>query len=139
MGDSSLDIQEKQVNKILDEICSVCVLKKEISEFGKDKRLKNGLTKRCKLCICKYHKKWRFKKRKKHLSGRRKYYRKNKEKMIRKCIEYKQTEIGKSSARKANLKYYYGLSEETYNNLLKKQGYCCAICKSTTPKSKHKN
>ena len=34
------------------------------------------------------------------------------------------------ASRKHNLKYRYGITEEDYNKMAKKQKYCCPICDS---------
>ena len=36
--------------------------------------------------------------------------------------------------RKDNLKYRYGITEETYEKMLKDQDHCCAICKEKPKK-----
>ena len=37
--------------------------------------------------------------------------------------------------RKDNLKYRYGITEETYEQMLKNQDHCCAICKEKPKKN----
>ena len=44
-------------------------------------------------------------------------------------LRYRRTKKGKALSRRAKLKYYYGLTDKDYTQLLRKQEGGCAICK----------
>lgn len=57
---------------------------------------------------------------------RREWYKKNKEKHIQNSIKYARAnpEVAARAQRKIN----YGLTDEVYQELLRKQNYSCAVC-----------
>lgn len=83
--------------------CAVCRESKPLDQFHKDKTGKYGRTGRCKLCVNSHNKLKR--------SGPT-WRKKNREVCYRRL-----------------LKRVYGLSEEEYADLLRKQDGVCAICK----------
>jgi len=90
--------------------CRSCGVEKPFSEFIKDKNRPDGHYVYCKLCNTarrkekQYDKAWR---------------KSNPAKVVKN--------------RRTGLLKKYGLTEDDYNNLLAKQNYACAICKSTDP------
>ena len=86
--------------------CSKCKKEYPVTEeyFSKNIRCKDGFDSWCKGCYKEY--------RKKNPDYMKKYYKENREKF---------------------LGYYYGITLEEYNQMLKEQNHCCAICK------KHEN
>jgi len=72
-----------------------------------------------------YDKEYREKNKEKIREYHKKYYNKNKEKLSSLYREKKYSE----QYRNTRLQYYYGISLEEYNFMLKEQGGVCAICK----------
>lgn len=89
--------------------CRYCKEEKLLDEFYVQKTSKDGVTAKCKICICKYLKK-RYPETKLRKSYKKRLRKKN---------------------RFYNLKIKYGLTEEDFNNLLEKQNSVCAICKKS--------
>ena len=93
--------------------CRSCGVEKPFSEFIKDKNRPDGHYVYCKLCNAarrkekQYYKDWR---------------KNNPDKVVKN--------------RRTGLLRKYGLTEADYNNLLAKQSYACAICKTTDPKDR---
>lgn len=111
------------------KICSKCKFEKEVDEFSKDKRQKDGYTSSCKKCRNEKYKEW---------------VKKNPEIMIDikeksriRSNKYYKTKNGQISYRKSHLKTNFNLSLEDYNLLLEKQNNVCAIC--SEPESSVKN
>lgn len=82
------------------KICSKCKQNKFISDFYKDKHKKSGITSACKTCRSKAYNTWE---------------RKNKQKI-------------KQYSRKSNLKKWYDLTIDDWQQMFEKQQGCCAIC-----------
>lgn len=103
--------------------CSKCGVIKEVCEFHKCSRTKNGFRSKCKLCVNKessdysknnrkirneIQKKWRIENQEKIKNYRKKYYDENPDKFIKISAEYRKKNPEKI---KKNLREYY------YNNL----------------------
>lgn len=82
------------------KVCGKCEEEKSLTNFYNHRLSPDGKQTTCKVCMNKQT---------------RKYYGENKEK-----VDYK--------SRAANLKRLYGISLDQYNEMLKKQHGCCAIC-----------
>ena len=85
-------------------------------EFCSNRSKKDGLNTRCKSCASVYNKL---------------YYRKNAEGWNKKRRPYYSGyyQANRDRVRWQHIKKHYGLSEEAYQELLKKQKYCCRICR----------
>lgn len=105
---------------MIEKKCSNCGITKISSEFTKDKQKRGGLSSYCRDCI---RSRWLS------LSVKRRRY-------LRKQWKIKNPDKWALAQRKCRLKTRYGLSPETYNKLLENQKFSCAICKSSTTKSK---
>lgn len=59
----------------------------------------------------------------------------NRDYHARKTREYGERHIErvKANKRRVHLKNYYGITPEQYNEMLERQGGCCAICGTTKP------
>lgn len=81
--------------------CPKCSKSKPNKEFHKNKSKQDGLASYCKTCNANRQLKWKEKNREKSTNNQRRYA----------------------------LKRIYGITEEQYNELLQKQGGCCAVCR----------
>lgn len=99
--------------------CSKCGQKKNLSEFGKDKRTSDGYFCWCKLCAKHYRTKWARQDRKKYP-----------EKYLTRSREYstKNAKRVKAKGRKSKLKINYDLSVEDWEKMYIDQKGVCAIC-----------
>lgn len=94
--------------------CTKCKEEKELSEFNKDSRTKDGLTYSCKACAAEYHRE----NREAILERKKKYYRENKEMLLEKNNKYRRENReavleGKKKYEVSNAKYelhYRGLT-----------------------------
>lgn len=103
------------------KICSKCKESKNINEF----HLKGGGKRRndCSECVRSYGKLYRLRNRELIRKKKREYHKNN-----------------PHIKRRSYLKLEYGISMGDYEELLKKQGYKCKICKSNTPRcTQHKH
>lgn len=96
-----------------EKVCSICQKSKSIELFSKTKQLKSGYKAHCKDC---------------HNKINKKYY-SNKENYDRQKEWAKNNpESRRLSYKKHNLKRYYGISWEEYQELLNKFDNKCGIC-----------
>jgi len=82
--------------------CTVCNQDKSLDEFYSYKNSKDGKSYRCKVCDNLARQKW----------------------------QKNNPEKSHLSQRERNLKHRFGVDLEWYQKQLKKQNYCCAICKT---------
>ena len=93
--------------------CSKCRIKKELKDFSKDKRAKDGLCCNCKNCQNEY----RGKNREEINRKQKKYYEENKEKIEQKVEKYRKENIEEM---KKYQKEYYQKNEEKIKKRRKK-------------------
>ena len=105
-------LTSSQVSKAT-KICPKCAQLKTLSEFGKDKTKKFGVSSYCKSCSA---------------ENRKFHYRKSPEKGKGKLREYYAK--NKSSFRKYSLRALYGLSEEQFEAMKHGQDHACKICRT---------
>jgi hypothetical protein len=108
-GSQSTSSQESKATKV----CPKCEQSKTLSEFGKDKTKKFGVSAYCKSCAN---------------ENRKTNYKKSPEKEKEKLREYYAK--NKSSFRKYSLKALYGLSEDQFEDMKHNQDYACKICRT---------
>lgn len=65
------------------------------------------------------------------------YREKNKERIAEQKRQYRMTEESRIRRSLQKKQKAYGISPEAFLEMFEKQGRCCAICKSTTPRSKN--
>lgn len=108
----------------------------ELTNFYKRSDTKRGLYSRCKNCcytadqkrkdkITKYKKKYQILNPNKSAE----YYKNNKEGILKKMRERNSTPEGKLKVKNNNLKKFYNITLEQYNQMLAFQNDKCAICK----------
>lgn len=100
--------------------CTKCFLIKSTNEFHKSNKVKSGVRSNCKLCRSS----------EKNSRDYRKEYDRNKDHILIYQKQYRGRFDKYTFNRKKTLAKY-GLSEETYSNLLSKQEGKCAICKES--------
>lgn len=113
---------------ISSKCCISCGLEKELSEFYKNSKAKDGLWNECKICTNKRSKKWA--KENKNTVVEKQRIRREKDPLYKeKAKKYlsKNREVLKKKKRDKRPSRY-GISSEEYQDLLKKQGSKCAIC-----------
>ena len=110
--------------------CSKCskVYPATLEYFNKDKKGRNGLRSRCKICtrlLAKQRVKNGYK-----TPGREKTLHEYNNSAKGKAAQqrYRQTKKGKALSRRAKLKYCYGMINEDYNKLFQQQRGYCAMC-----------
>lgn len=94
--------------------CIKCKENKSLDQFGKDSSTKCGLRGQCRSCRANESKKWQKANPGKVNIASAKWYKKNPLK-----------------AKNRSLMREYGISIDTYNNMLLQQNYQCAICKQS--------
>lgn len=97
------------------KICSKCKIEKEISEFGKDKTRKGGLSYLCKDCLIIKSKNYRSKNREKVLQSYSLYRKINKEKMKLSRLEY----IKRNKQKITDYRRYYSDKKRKESNLVR--------------------
>jgi len=93
--------------------CTKCLKTKDLNDFHNDKNSPDGKVNYCKTCN-----KNRFKK----------YGKKNKKIISQKKKAYYQDPKVQERQWKTHIKRTYGITYKKYNQMLKDQNYCCAIC-----------
>lgn len=99
----------------LSKICSKCKAEKELTEFCKDSRSKDGYVTSCKICRSKYHRDYHYKNKERTNAKRREFVAKNREYVnARKTASYYRCK--------------YGL---TMNEVTVLRSAGCSVCGST--------
>ncbi len=114
--------------------CSKCDLDKRISSFQKQKSSKDGFQSWC--CSCKrdYVNDWRGKNKDKVKAAKMRYREKHRNRLCKEKTQH-YLKSKNSLGRKANyLMRNYGITLETYNELLITQNGICCICKKDNKK-----
>lgn len=121
------------------KVCSKCKKEKLLSDYGKNKSGKNGLSARCKDCARKYSAQYRNSERGKEV--RRKYAKEYQKRPIYKKIitDYNRSDKHKQAneryrhsarGKEIRLQREFGITLEEYAYLFQKQQGKCAICGS---------
>jgi hypothetical protein len=110
--------------------CSKCGLEKELTSFYKNKKNKNGLSKKCKGCDDVRLKLWN-----KNNPEKKRVYNKIAAKIYRDKHKHKAT--WKYNKRIRDIKRIFGISDEELKNLTEKQNNRCAICNKVFIKTPH--
>jgi len=119
------------------KICSKCGIEKCLSEFHQDKSHIDKVSSSCKKCRTKFYQERYRKMNKKILRKKYKlFYKKYKKKILERSHNWYKNNHEK--IHDYRLKKIYNINIEQYNLLLKKQHYCCAICKKSIQQIKHK-
>lgn len=105
------------------KVCTKCKIEKTLEEFHvnnrrKDKR--NGVCKDCKNAYSRNN----FKR---YPSSQKEYR-----------SEYLKPRYSKESSRERHLRIYYNLTQDQYDELLRKQSGCCAVCRKPAEHFKHR-
>lgn len=101
--------------------CSVCTDTKPTTEYYRNRTKKDGLTTNCKTCEKAYSKCWRIRNPVRRVEQLKAWVAKNPEKH-------------RVHARRAHIKYKYGLSEPEFIDLCERQFWRCAICTTSISK-----
>jgi len=110
------------------KVCSVCKEVKEVSEYNKDIHRTDKLCNKCRHCCKVAHKKYRETNRSALQKSKADYYLDNKDKCLSKQRAYMRESVNKYKWKVANIKRLYGLSEDSYRDLIESQRNCCGIC-----------
>lgn len=97
------------------KICTSCKESKNLKEFNRDRKRKDGLSIYCRLCGSVKAKAWVAANKEKHKAACAKWYANNKEARYRTWTKH-------------HYKKNYGISYEDFVELLNKQKGLCAIC-----------
>ncbi len=112
--------------KDTNRVCTVCKQEKSISDFGKHACMSDGVRSNCKACgvkaVVDHNKKHPELKKVRN----ERYREKHKEKVLAMTREWRKN--NPEVVRKHNLKKYFGLTVQDYDDMYIGQGGCCAIC-----------
>lgn len=122
------DLQHPNQKRCLD-----CRVYKPLDDFNKRSQNKDGREGRCRDCSKKNRKKWIEANWDKVTAQHHQWYVKNKDKQSdrAKVLYQEQKEERNKQTRTYRLQYDYGITEEDYKELLRKQEGKCAICGAT--------
>jgi Recombination endonuclease VII len=109
------------------KICNRCNESKDFTQFHKKKFVENQYYAYCKKCNNIMSNEWKKAHREKVRQKYKIYYRKNSEKIIKDCRQWRKENPHK--VLDINLKRNYGITLEQYKILFTKQNGKCAICK----------
>ncbi len=107
-------------------ICTVCKEDKPISEFGKHACMSDGIRSDCKACGVKAAEEHYKKHPEQKKTNNKRYRDRHKDKVNAMTRKWRKT--NPEVTRKHNLKKYFGLSIQDYDDMYIKQGGRCAIC-----------
>jgi len=128
-------------NKNIEKKCSRCGIEKNIVEFGKDKKTKDGLNRWCRYCsgrlsreykcknkekVAQYAKTYRLKNKEKTRQYRKQYVSKNKKELNEKTKQYRLKNKAKEKewAKRAYLKHIDKRHEYEAKRYLRRKAYC---------------
>lgn len=108
------------------KVCSICSKKKGLSEFPFQNKSQNKYMSACKQCKNDKARRFREHNPDKQRQKDRCAYQRQKENRVLYAREYRKN--NKDKTRETNLKSKYGVTIQWYEEALKNQNYCCAIC-----------
>ena len=105
------------------KVCTKCKVEKEVTEFCKDVKGKDGLRANCKICCAEEKKEYYKNNREKVLEKRKEYRKNNKEKILKYQLEYERKRCQNDPAYKM-IKNYRQRTREAYHkaSAIKTQG-----------------
>jgi hypothetical protein len=116
----------------LTKYCHTCKRTKNRDEFHNHKLHSDGKASKCKSCKSEYAKRPEVKERSKVKQRIRYQTRPEVREAHRKQhAEWSKTEIGKKCILNSQVMFYFGITADTYLEMVKRQNNKCAICKKT--------
>ncbi len=118
------------------KMCPGCKEQKPPSEFGVVKSNWDGRRHKCKKCYWEIRRKWSARNRDRIRLTKKREYEKNRDKYL----EYMRSDVRRKRHFAWKLSKHFGISVEQYEEFMRRQAGCCAICLQPPDEAKgHKN
>jgi hypothetical protein len=119
----------------MDKVCSKCKEPKDIGQFNKSSKSKDGLHAYCRQCNSLINKEWYGSNSEKVKTAAVRWSKNNKQRSTEITRKYRESNTDR--LKDAYLRRKYGISLIQYNSLLAKQAHSCAICKRSKSEFKY--